>query len=250
MNPLIGLFAHPRSMSTATERTFRQRGDLTCFHEPFLVQYYVGRGNRDLPYLASHDGQATTYEECRDRLLAEAEERPVMFKDMSFYVIPELFEDDAFRDRLTHIFIIRDPRRSIPSYMDLDPDVTLEEIGYEAQWKHADAVDGLVIEAETIVADPVAAVAALFEFAGLTADPTAVEWSPTETPADWQFVDGWHETVIGSAGFRAAPADDPDELAAAARARHPRFDALFEHHVPFYQRLKSMAWEPAKETTR
>ena len=31
-HPLIALWSHPRSMSTATERIMRERGDLDCAH--------------------------------------------------------------------------------------------------------------------------------------------------------------------------------------------------------------------------
>jgi hypothetical protein len=39
MHPLIALWSHPRSMSTAIERVMRERGDLDCAHEPFLYDY-------------------------------------------------------------------------------------------------------------------------------------------------------------------------------------------------------------------
>ncbi|MDH3659971.1 MAG: hypothetical protein OEU92_08075 [Alphaproteobacteria bacterium] len=43
MFPIIALWCHPRSMSTAIERIMRERGDCRCFHEPFLYDYYVAR---------------------------------------------------------------------------------------------------------------------------------------------------------------------------------------------------------------
>lgn len=43
MNPIIFLWAHPRSMSTAIERIMRERGDFDCLHEPFLHYYYLQR---------------------------------------------------------------------------------------------------------------------------------------------------------------------------------------------------------------
>jgi hypothetical protein len=45
MNPIIFLWAHPRSMSTAIERVMREGGDLDCLHEPFLRYYYLERVN-------------------------------------------------------------------------------------------------------------------------------------------------------------------------------------------------------------
>ena len=48
--PLIALWSHPRSMSTATERIMRERGDCQCFHEPFMYYYYVHCGERQFPH--------------------------------------------------------------------------------------------------------------------------------------------------------------------------------------------------------
>ena len=49
MEPIIALWSHPRSMSTAMERIMRERGDCRCFHEPFICDYYVHRAVRSLP---------------------------------------------------------------------------------------------------------------------------------------------------------------------------------------------------------
>ena len=38
-HPIIALWSHPRSMSTAFERIMRSRGDLDCLHEPFMYDY-------------------------------------------------------------------------------------------------------------------------------------------------------------------------------------------------------------------
>ena len=58
MNPIIFLWAHPRSMSTAIERVMRERGDFDCLHEPFLRCYYLmrvnlERVNKPLPHCQS-----------------------------------------------------------------------------------------------------------------------------------------------------------------------------------------------------
>lgn len=36
--PIIALWCHPRSMSTAMERVMRERGDCRCFHEPLTLE--------------------------------------------------------------------------------------------------------------------------------------------------------------------------------------------------------------------
>ena len=42
MPKIVALWAVPRSTSTAFEWMMRQRGDMTCFHEPFGEAWYQG----------------------------------------------------------------------------------------------------------------------------------------------------------------------------------------------------------------
>ena len=41
MHPIIALWTHPRSISTAFERVMMERKDFTILHEPFSYLYYV-----------------------------------------------------------------------------------------------------------------------------------------------------------------------------------------------------------------
>ena len=45
MHPIIALWTHPRSISTAFERVMMERGDLKILHEPFSYLYYVDGGD-------------------------------------------------------------------------------------------------------------------------------------------------------------------------------------------------------------
>jgi hypothetical protein len=42
----VALWAVPRSVSTALERVFVERGDFKVFHEPFSVSYYYSPERR------------------------------------------------------------------------------------------------------------------------------------------------------------------------------------------------------------
>ena len=115
MNPVIFLWAHPRSMSTAIERIMRERGDFDCLHEPFLHYYYIERSDRGLPHFDHEREHPTSYAGTRDLILRQAESSPVFAKDMSYYEMPEILEDESFCRRVRHCFLIRNPLRSILS---------------------------------------------------------------------------------------------------------------------------------------
>ncbi len=253
-HPLVIVWAHSRSMSSATERAFIARGDLRVFHEPFVQSYY-NTIDRDFPHRDPDADLFERYADARSALLGAADIGPVMAKDMAFYVIDEIRDDPAFRARVTPIVLFRDPRRAIPSYLKLDPDATVDEVGYEGQVRllellDADGIEAMVVEAETVQADPAAAFAAMFAFAGLEPAPDAVTWRDDVEIASWHHVRGWHVDALESTGIRPPADDDPDEVFAAGLRANPRAQALYDHHRPFYEQLRARAWAPERETGR
>ncbi|MCP9484014.1 hypothetical protein NNA36_18790 [Shimia sp. CNT1-13L.2] len=248
MHPIIALWSHPRSMSTATERIMRERGDLRCFHEPFMYDYYIERQVRVMPHFEPQDGHPVSYEAVRDMLLTEAEAQPVFIKDMSFYVMPHILKDEAWQGRLVNCFLVRDPVASIPSYFKLDPEVTLDEIGLEAQAEHHKALvaageKAVVVRAEGIRGDAKGVLSALWAEIGLTPADHAFDWQGAQ-PEDWKQVEGWHSDVTRSKGIRPITAEEVQAQKAKFEAmsrEHPAMRRYLTHHQPHYEYLCSQA---------
>lgn len=249
MHPIIALWSHPRSMSTATERIMRERGDLTCMHEPFMYDYYIHRKVRQMPHFDAEEGRPVSYDEVRDQIMEAALSGPVFFKDMSYYVIPHILDDEPFMNRLTNCFLIRDPVASITSYFKLDADVTNHEIGLEAQAHHHTALlerggdAPIVIQAEDIRADTPMVLNKLWERIGLPPADHAFDWQ-SKKPADWQQVAGWHGEVAKSTGIRPLTADEIAKQRATfdtMSKTHPKMTTYLETHRPHYETLKAAA---------
>lgn len=236
-------------MSTAIERIMRERGDLTNFHEPFLRDYYEHRATHRMPMLDTDSSEPETYESVRDAILGAAETGPVFFKDMSYYVVPRIFDDRDFARRMTNSFLIRDPRRSIVSYHRLDPEMTSVEIGLETQWRHFAFVrdrlgqEPVVIEAERVQDDPEGMMRAFWQRVGLPFRREAFKWRARETPEDWQHVQGWHAKVLDSTGI-APPDEDAEAAFDEAAFRAPRLRQLLIEHKPYYEKLKAFSLAP------
>ncbi len=249
-HPIIALWAHPRSMSTATERIMRERNDLECVHEPFIYYYYIGLGKKDLPHFDHAHGKPTEFGAIFEDLFARAEHQPVFFKDMGYYMVPELYDHVELANRLDHLILIRDPRKSILSYYKLDPDILLEEVGLEAQWNLYNWLDQncerppMIIEAEGIQQDPVATMTKVWEHLGLEFKAQAFQWDSDETPEGWGAVSGWHGDVLESTGIRKPDVEEDSVIArrfAEAAANAPILQTMLDHHLPFYQKLKARA---------
>lgn len=248
-HPIIALWSHPRSLSTAFERAMRARGDLDCLHEPFMYDYYVSRSKRQMPHFEAQPGHPKSYAAIRDWIIEKGERGPVFFKDMSYYVMPHIFDDPEFVRRLTHSFLVREPVASILSYIKLDPEVTLEEIGIEAQWQHAERLleqtgrTPIVVSSERLQADASGQMRAYWQAVGLDDRPQALQWGEAP-PADWQQVSGWHKDVMASTSIR--PADEDAKARTQAefaklKAEKPQIAHYLAHHQKFHQLLSAHA---------
>ena len=247
MHAIIALWCHPRSISTAMERVMRERGDLNCFHEPFMYDYYRHRNVRDMPMFEPEPGRPIDFATITQALIESARHKPVFFKDMSYYIASYLNTNEDFFSSIKNVFLIRDPRRSIPSYYKLDNHVTLEEIGIESQFKHAQWLAQstnqwpLILNAETICNDPERSIRQLFAELQLPFRSEALDWS-TNVPAQWQEVAGWHQSVMQSNGLQATKSDiDADDIFNSAAESHPELRHYLNHHQPFYKKLLTIS---------
>lgn len=244
-HPIIALWVHPRSMSTAIERIMRERGDLDCLHEPFMYYYYLGLDKKVFPHSRLDPARPTGFDDIVSDLYRRAAASPVFFKDMGFYVVPEIFRHPELAGDIRHLILIRNPRRSILSYHRLDPDLTLEEAGIEAQWRLFEWLScqgrgrPWIIEAERVQHDPAGTLAAAWKHAGLAFTEQAFRWQADIVPDDWKSVAKWHREVIQSTGIHPAP-EDEEALEARfgeAARESPVLNRLLQYHLPFYERL-------------
>lgn len=247
-HPVIALWAHPRSMSTATERIMRERGDLDCAHEPFMYDYYVHRKAGVMPHFDVQADHPTTYGAIRDMLLQRGRAGPVFFKDMAYYVLPYLPGDADFARRLRHVFLIRSPEAAMASYFRLDPGFSREEVGIDAQWHLLQALEGMgiapiVIRSEDIRNDPRGMMALLWDHLDLPDAPQAFDWAG-EVPRDWGQVASWHAAASRSSGIKPMPPDYAAKARAgfeAAAQQAPHLRDWLSHHRACYDRLSARA---------
>lgn len=210
MSRAIALWAVPRSVSTAFERMMRARGDLEVVHEPFLAFYYYGEDRvNDNFNDGIEPGPEHHWSAILERLMNAADERPVFFKDMAYYLrkcmTPELLAN------FDNTFLIRDPRKSLPSLYGMQPNATLEEAGFEQQLRLMRTVRELepgplvVVDAEELKRDPEPVVRDYCEKVGLEFKPEALEWDPGSPSREWKPWEDWHANAMQSTGFSEKP---------------------------------------------
>lgn len=214
MNRVIALWAVPRSVSTAFEQMMRARGDHEVVHEPFVAFYYYGADrvndnfNEGIEPDPSHQ-----YSEILARILAAADERSVFFKDMAYHV--RKCASQEFLANFRNTFLLRDPRRSLPSLYELMPHATLEEAGFAQQLRLMRMVADLsdeplvAVDAEELRADPEPVIRRYCDALGIPFDAESLSWGEGSPSAEWKPWERWHREAIASTGFE--PTTDEHE---------------------------------------
>lgn len=233
--PVIAMWAHSRSASTAFGRMMIERGDVAVLHEPFLA---VTQGE---PVPLPGGGIAGSEHELVDRLAELGRVRPVFVKEVLDYRYDYVFGHPDELAWMTHTFLVRDPRQAISSHYAMKPTVTRDEIGYEWLWELFQALWAaagrrpFVMRSEDLIRDPAAMIRTYCDAAGLPFLPRALSWDPGDRP-EWQRHRRWHLDTIRSSGFTAEPNAYQDTV-----DNHPVLRAYYDHHYPFYERIVQYA---------
>ena len=237
--PVITLWAHSRSASTAFLRMMVERGDVTVLHEPLLA--LTEEGKVELPAPGGGSLLARSERELLCCLAELARSRPVFVKEVLDYRYTYLLDHPEEIAWITHTFLVRHPRLAISSHYAMKPAVTCPEIGYERLhelFRLTWSVTGrkpLVIRAEQLLREPAQVISAYCEAVGLPFLPHALSWNPEDRP-EWQRHRAWHADAIRSTGFRAGLAGS-EKTYPATIDNNASLRSFYDHHYPFYQQI-------------
>ena len=234
----VALWAVPRSISTAFERVFVERGDFKVFHEPFSASYYYSEKRQSDRYADQEPKAEYNPENVLARML-EPWGRRVYFKDMALHTKGVMTPE--FVSTFTNTFIIRDPIPVIASLNRFWPDFTLEETGYELQHRlftlaAENGEDPAIVDAADLTSDPEGIVAAYCEKIAVPFMPEALSWEARKIP-DWEMWAEWHTEAEESTGIKREPLEDDKELPEG-------LEDVYERCLPYYKELHELRLRP------
>ena len=249
-HPIHFLWATPRSTSTAFEWMMRQRGDLACFHEPFGMAWYQGPDAR-APRSAPPDRRRpeATFKKIWNDIQEAAETRPVFVKDMPHHA--DHMWDDAFLNRITHSFLVRDPAKVLASLhrsyqkAGIDEGFEAHEISFGPQRELFDLLRGRgetppVLDSDDLLEDPDTMVRTYCQAIGIPFIREALSWTPGARD-DVLWYDGndeiWHASLRDSDGLKPIPrklvnlTDLPPNLAGHYETFMAHYNALHTYRL-------------------
>lgn len=234
------MWSGPRNISTAMMRSWENRDDCVVCDEPLYAHYLKHTGLRHpcADEIVAH--YETDWRKVVERLTGPVPGGHAIFyqKHMTHHLLPHIGRD--WLDELTHVFLIREPREIITSYLVRRESMTLEDGGLPQQLEIFERVRGTlgqappVIDAKDVLTGPRQLLGVLCRRLGLPFSEKMLSWpaGPRETDGIW--AKHWYDRVEASTGFapyRPRQAAVPDEYRELLRACDEIYAELYAHRL-------------------
>ena len=241
MSPLrLAVWSGPRNISTAMMRSWENRGDCVVVDEPLYAHYLAHTG---LDHPGREEVMAVGEPDWRRvaaRLTGPVPQgRTIWYqKHMTHHLLPHIGRE-WLRD-LTHVFLIRDPREVLISYIRTRPHVNAEDIGVLQQLDIFAYVSQLcgrappVIDAGEFLKAPERQLRALCAELDIPFTPRMLSWPAGARASDGVWAPYWYEAVLRSTGFepyRARERQVPGEHQGIIDLVMPAFEVLWERRL-------------------
>ncbi|MFO1257949.1 MAG: hypothetical protein U1E78_06020 [Gammaproteobacteria bacterium] len=227
-NPIIIIWAVPRSRSTVFERVWMQVPNMSVFHELFEP---------------IDDATPRPYGEIRDQLVNAAQYAPVILKDTFLYCLDENLKlDSSFLKQVKHIFLIRDPKETIPSFLAIEPDPNITEFSFEAAYhlhQHLISIgcETLVIDTSDLISSQHFIFETAFKFAGLPFKDSYLTFNAADDLSSWEKFSKWHQDALAHTQI-INTSERHNEL---INRESSKIQSILKHHLPFYKSLLTYA---------
>jgi hypothetical protein len=241
MKPLrLAMWSGPRNISTAMMRSWGNRGDCAVVDEPLYAHYLAHTG-------LDHPGREeviaageTDWRKVAAWLTGPVPEgMPIWYqKHMTHHLLPHIGRE--WLSGLTHVFLIRDPREVLLSYVKSRPNVTAEDIGVLQQLEIFEFVEDRsgaappVIDAGEFLKNPERQLRALCQRLGVEGTARMLSWPAGARASDGVWAPYWYGTVLRSTGFepyRERARQVPVEFGPLIDAVMPAYETLFARRL-------------------
>ena len=237
---IVALWATPRSVSTAFEKTFSQRSDTKIVHEPFCDTYYFSHWKKSDRFGDVKELENYSSAEAIEKI-ASLETPLVFVKDHAYQALP--YVNREFFASLINTFIIRDPEEVIASWYRVNEYPTEEEFGFtaiEKAWQIVVQQLGqkpIVVKANDFRRYPQKTLQVYCQQIGIEFEPKMLSWSNGKLQ-NWndreaEFHSKWHSTLDRSQGI-IPPVKETVEV-------RPQEQEMVAKATTIYQKLSEYA---------
>ena len=236
----IAMWSGPRNISTAMMRAFENRGDCAVVDEPFYAHYLAQTGLDHPGRDEVIDAGETDWQQVVATLVGPVPDaKPVFYqKHMTHHMLAHIGHD--WFDAMSHVFLIRDPREVLLSYLKSRPHATAGDLGvlqeaalYEEIAAHTGAA-APVIDADEFLKNPEGHLRALCTLLQIPFTERMLRWPAGPRASDGIWAPHWYEAVLKSTRFEPWRARDlriPEEHRGVIDSCMPAYEYLHSHRT-------------------
>ncbi len=204
----IAMWSGPRNISSAMMRSWGNRPDTLVSDEPLYAHYLLKTG---VPHPGADEvirSQDTDWRQVTRVLTESMPPGKTIFyqKHMTHHLLPEIERD--WLDRLTNVFLIREPREVVTSFARIAGTPSLEETGLPQQldlfnWvRERTGQIPPVVDARDVLEDPPRMLRLLCESLNVEFDEAMLSWPPGPRETDGVWARHWYDSVLTSTTFQ------------------------------------------------
>ena len=234
------MWSGPRNISTAMMRAFENRGDCAVVDEPFYA-HYLQHTQLDHPgreeVIAAGE---TDWRKVVARLTGPVPGGAAVHyqKHMTHHMLAHIGHD--WFAAVTHVFLIRDPREVLCSYLKSRPHATAEDIGVLQEAALYDEIAARigapppVIDADEFLKAPEAHLRALCTLLQIPFTERMLHWPAGPRASDGVWAPYWYDAVLKSTGFEPWYARDlrvPETSADVIARCMPVYESLYARRI-------------------
>jgi hypothetical protein len=237
----IAMWSGPRNISTALMRSWENRPDTAVVDEPLYAHYLQRTGMQHPGADAVIRSQQTDWRQVVDHLTKDdiPDGKTIYYqKQMAHHLLPEIGRE--WLDRLDHVFLLRDPREVVPSFIEKAGEPRLEDVGLPQQVELFEWVRRRtgrappVIDARDFLDNPEGMLRQLCDRLGVTFMPAMLSWPAGPRDTDGVWAKHWYDAVWRSTGFqpyRSKRVEIPTHLSEVVKRAEELYQALYAHRM-------------------
>ncbi len=202
----IHLISGPRNISTALMYSFGNRSDCKVVDEPFYAYYIKGHPQIVHPGMDEVlKSQDTDFDHIlKNVIFGEVEEDIYFIKNMAHHLDGS---DWHFLNKLSNVFLVRDPRQLIASFSRVIKNPTMLDIALKLEYDILEycmhnKAEFLVVDSNDILHNPESGLKKLCAALDIPFSPSMIQWEAGRRDEDGVWEKYWYSSVHKSTGFQ------------------------------------------------
>ena len=227
---IINLISGPRNLSTALMYSFSRRPDTKVIDEPFYAHYLETTGTDHPGREDTLRSMSTDINKVLDDIFNRNECEVLFLKNMAHH---HQQMDLSFLDKMTNLFLVRNPKQLIASFAQVITSPNMKDIGLKKSWELFNKIENqnpVVLDSVEILKNPKSLLSKLCDNLEINFFEEMLSWPSGGIPEDGPWAKYWYKNVHSSSGFA--------KQKTSSRELPKNCESLYLEALKYYNKLK------------